>query len=259
MYDTAETGVRGAAHSLHYAAPFIAAVAVVAALYMHGELLSPYAAAALMLVALLLFGTTYTVAILHVMVRGYTPPFMEVLRWRLRDFDFLVFVALSFIFCGSLVAMVANFGVEMHNYAESLRSAQSPDDKYGYKDSMVLVVLFGSRVFATGFFILSVLLWSFFFRTVMRMPAYIDGYDLRASEALALTRHDKFRILAVSLLMNVGLSAAALSSWRDTDLWLRALLAGFAVWSFLHANLALSVAIYRKYTEGYRMNPLRPL
>lgn len=258
LYRTVAVAVWGAAHSLHYAAPFMAGIAAVAALYLRGGIVSPFVAALLAVAVLLALGMPYVIVVLHAMLRGEAPPFTRVLRWRRRDADFFVFVAASFVFGGILTALVANIGITLQEHAAILEQDATPGEKYGYGDGAVLVVLSGSRAFAAAFFLVSILLWVHFFRTAIRIPAYADGYDLRADEALTLTRHGRLLILSVSLFMNIGLSSAAfLSPWRDSELWLQALMAGFAAWSFLHANLALSVALYLKYTEGYRMRPLR--
>ena len=261
LYRAAAIAVHGAAHSFQYAAPFMAAASASAALsHWRDGWLSPLSAALLSLAVLTAFGVPYVGAVLHTMLRGETPPFRDVLRWRRGDFDFLMFVAAAFLFGGMLTALVAEIAATIHDYAEALASRPSPEEKYGYRSGIVLFALFGSRTFAAIFFICALLLWSYFFRTALRIPAYMDGYDLRSEEAMTLTRHYRLQILAASLLMNTGLSAAAASApWGVAEWWARAIMVGIAAWSFLHANLALSTAMYQKYTRGYKMRPLRKL
>lgn len=252
--------IYGAVHSFQYAAPFMAAAAAVAAVYRRADWLSQTESAALAFAVFLLFGPPYIAAALHIMLRGEAPPFMRVLRWRRRDLDFLVFMAGSFLFGGMLILFVADVGVSLSDYAE-LR--ESPEDKpqyaeYGYGEGATIVVVFGSRAFAAGFFLGALFLWGYFFRASVRIPAYMDGYDLSGGEAMDATRNHTLQIVAASLLINTGLSAAAVSApWGVAEWWLQAVMAGVSAWAFLHFNLALSAAMYQKYTEGYSMRRLR--
>lgn len=258
LHRTVLIAVNGAAHSFQYAAPFMTAVAAVAAVYWRGDLLPPFGAAILALVVLAAFGIPYIGAVLHTMLRGETPPFVQVLRWRLRDLDFLLFMAAAFLFGGLLIVLIADIGMNLYDYAALQEDNPTRGEKYGYGEGAALVLLFGSRTFAAVFFIAAILLWSYFSRSAMRIAAYMDGYDLSSDEAMVLTRHYKLQIMAVSLLVNTGLSIAVVSTpWGLWEWWLQAIMAGVAAWVFLHINLALSVAMYEKYAAGYQMRLLR--
>ncbi|MGI9297887.1 MAG: hypothetical protein ACR2QC_08320 [Gammaproteobacteria bacterium] len=264
LYQAVAVAVHGMAHSFRYAAPFMAAAAVAVTVYRRGDLLSPSGSTLLAAAVFFVFGPPYISAVLHIMLHGKPPPFMRVLRWQWRDLDFLLFMAGSFLFGGMLILFVADVGMSLGDYAALRESPETETEAkpqyagYGYGEGATIVVVFGSRAFAAGFFLAALWLWGYFFRAAVRIPAYMDGYDLRTGEAMTATRNHSLQIVAVSLLINVGLSVAAVSApWSAAEWWLQAVMAGVSAWAFLHFNLALSVAMYQEYTAGYSMRLLR--
>ena len=258
LYETFKNAITGAVYSLHYAAPFIATVSVLSALHLYGTVVLSWGAILSAAAVLMIVGTPFVIMVLHIMLRGETPPLLHAVRWGRRELDFLVFTASTFIFGGVIVIFVAHLGVMMHDYAEFLVADEKPHEKYGYGEGVTLVALSFSRGAAALFFLVAVFLWSHFTRTAIRIPAYVDGYDLSTAEARSLTQHGILRILAASLFINIGgVTAATFLPWQSFELWSRALLAGFAVWGFLHTNLALYTVLYHEYTEGYHMRNSR--
>ena len=94
-----------------------------------------------------------------------------------------------------------------------------------------------------------------FLRIFIKMPAYVDGFEVSSSEAMDLTAPYRRHILIMSTVLNaIFLTIVGLLPW-DALLWVRILMGGCVVWAGVHLNLAFAVAAYRQYTEGYQMRP----
>lgn len=213
------------------------------------------------LLGMLFFGTLYVTAVIGSMVRGQSNKFIEVLLWRRYHLDFLLFSASVFLFMGMLWVVISDIFLTMNEYAEIAQSRAvetGSHHSFGYAHGNALIAIFGSRTFAAGFFIAALLLWIYFFRIAIKIPAYIDGFNLSTPEAITLTRPVWSRIALVSLFINIGLSSiAVLAPWDAAQWWEKGMLAALTIWIFLHINLAMSVVMYQTYTEGYQMQLLR--
>ena len=208
--------------------------------------------------------TMYALASLRAMLQKEEPlPFLSAMRWRHGCGHFLAFLLPLFLVMAILIAVMGDVigslfsqirELEELGRQEAADERASPWQQYGYGQSNVLVLLLGSRLMAGVFAVASLFVWFYFFRTLMRIPAFADNYDLSSEESLLMTSNSKGAIMAASLLVNVSvLSAIGALPWAGVALWLRAFLEGASLGLLVHANLALSVALYEKYSGGYDM------
>lgn len=257
LYQTIVITVYSAGRSLALTTPL--AVFVAAVLYAHHHFGVPLEVWFALMVVLVGLVSMYLVAALRAMLHPESPPdFWDVVLFGRRHVDFLAFSAATFIVLGILIFVLIYIVTMLYGYLEVLAETAPPEGEvgaeYGYGEGGAALFLHGSQIFTVAFFIAAAVLWSIFFRIFIKMPAYIDGFEISSGEALDLTAHNRRHILVMSAVLNAAfLTVTGVLPWEELELWVRYLMVGCAVWGGLHLNLAFSVAAYRHYTEGYQM------
>ncbi|MGU9951982.1 MAG: hypothetical protein ACNYPH_06760 [Gammaproteobacteria bacterium WSBS_2016_MAG_OTU1] len=265
LYLTLYAAVYSIKHSFNYAAPFLVLAFAIAATYLYfPDAVSSYTW--LMLTAFLLpLLVLYILTTSHAMLHPEDPPvFWRVFQWRVQHWDFLIFVLVLLLVLSFLIVIIGDTVLLLIDYIWFLEGEDQESqinvqitEKYGYERSNILILLLGSRVLTAALFILAMLLWFYFFRSLIKIPAHVENYNLSSEEAMSLTRPEKWKIMAVSLFINIGLLILfSFMAWDELTLWIRALSAVGWLWLLLHVNLAFAVVLYQKYTEGYSMRRL---
>jgi hypothetical protein len=260
IFQTIYIAVYNAAKSFYYAVPTLLVFDVLAAAYFHVyESMPPIPLALGAFCIILFFGILYVFVSMRLMLDPHAPPlFMETLLWKRAHSDFLVFIGIFFLLLGVLIMIMADRAQVLSEFTQNLiyqRANAKIEEEHSVHQTGIIVVLFSSRVFV-GFFIIGmVALWIYAYRACIRIPAYADGWQLSTHEAMDLTKTKILEIIFCSLFINNGLLvfASVVLLWDIDELWLKAVTVGGVFWLFLHANMALSVAMYKRYTEGYQM------
>ena len=260
FYRTIAIGVYSAPDSARYAAPMLGFFFLAAAGISRFDLQSA-ATAALAALSLGLV-TPFLVATLRVMLHPEdSQRLLETLRWRASYVDFLVFGIFSLVLVGGLVFAVSGIAVAVTDYIEAAKALETqPTDQgvqqFGYGAAAVKVLLSGAQVMVGAAALLALVLWIYFFRILMCLPALADGFYLSSGEALEIAGHYRMTIFVVSVVLNAGL-LGFMSLWRMESPWLMSLAAAGCCWLFLHANMALATAMYQIFLQGYEMRKLR--
>ena len=262
LYQMSYVAFYGTRRSLMYALPLLLFIFTTCVIYLNFK--PPLLLALAVVGGFLFLGALYLIAVLTAMLRPQDAfRFIESLRWRRRHWDFLGFSAAAFLLLGVLIVILGDLAHTLHVYSLALESkptSAAAHDAYGYEQGGRLIFLFGSRLLAGVFLVATFILWIFFFRTGIKVPAYVEGYSLRSDEALDLTRLYRWQITAMSLLVNVPLLAALLAiipPWEGLAWWFKSLISCAVVWLFLHMNMSLLIGMYWTYTQGYSMQRLR--
>ena len=263
IFRTIVIAVRAVPHSFGFAAPVMILSAFFVGAYW--EFSPPPFMALLAVICALLFVPPYLSAALDVMLSPESPPtFKSAFSWHRHQIDFFVFTVGSLFFFGILIGALGDIARDLYQVSQELEAEVTAEeakghDKFGYTKGGTLIALFGSRLFAGVALLMAILAWNYFFRTAIKMPGHVDGYDINTEEAMSLTKHYSTQIMAVSLFINVGMLSFlfAVLPWGAAQWWMQALMFGVIIWLFVHINMAMLVAMYWQYTEGYNKRPLR--
>ena len=263
VFQTIVVAVRAVPHSFGFAAPVIILSAFFAGAYW--EFTPPPFVALLAVICSLVLVPPYLSAALDVMLSPESPPtFKSAFSWHRHQIDFFIFTVGSLLFLGILIGALGDIARDLHQVSQELEAEVAAEqvaehEKFGYTQGGTLIALFGSRLFAGAALLMAILAWNYFFRTAIKMPGHVDGYDINTEEAMSLTRHYSTQIMAVSLLINVGMLSFlfAVLPWGAAQWWMQAIMFGVIIWLFIHINMAMLVAMYWQYTEGYNKRPLR--
>lgn len=260
FYRTIVIGVHSAPDSARYALPmlvfFFGAAEGVSRFDLSLPVMVGLAALSLLLV------TPFLVATLQVMLDpGDSQRLLETLRWRAAYADFLVFGILIFVIMGGLIAAFSGITVAIFNYIETakalaVQTGEAGVQQFGYGGAGIKVLLSGARIMVGAAAMLALVIWVYFFRILMCLPALADGFYLSSGEALNIAGHYRMRIFIASVALNMCL-LGFVSLWRVEAPWLMALALAGGAWLFLHANLALATAMYEAFAKDCGLRKLR--
>lgn len=223
---------------------------------------------AVLLVLFILANTLYMhAATLHMLKKPDNINFFAAMRWRKKHTDFLLFVSGGLMVLAALALYFADIFSFMTDKAKELSLSETAAVPAIAVPAINSVLLFGSRFAAILFLFVTLTLWGYLCRIGIRMPAHADGRYLRLEEALSLTRGGTLKIIALSLLFIVAVSAiadavsalpalvladAAQPSPVAAQRYELALPAAYFVVMQLH--LAMWTAIYKATTVNYYMS-----
>lgn len=202
--------VRHFLHCLFYSAPAQAFLALALYLLFRGDsdLSHILAAVAAFLASNTLF--TYSAARQlfkhkpgHVLLEG-------IFRWRREHNDFFIFITLGIIVLSILsVYFIDAVDFLLENlYLLKEKQAESPG-RAGVAAGSYSALALGSRVSATALMIAVLLMWRYVCCIGIRIPAYIDGYYLRAEEAMDLTRASQLAMMLISFFCIISVTTFA--------------------------------------------------
>lgn len=264
LFHSVSHAVYAARDSFFYALP--AVLCLFAASWMWLEEINAF----IIFVALLaaaMASTQFLVATIRKMMAPHLfQPYRQAMRWTRASSDFFVFVALAFAAMGALAVFLLDFAVFLYEYSFTVsavrlrRMTAGELENSGIRASFALVI-FGSRILAAAALLLAVSLWSRLCRIGIQIPAHVEGYYLSAPEAIDVTRGRAWHLLALSLIINGGISAlggallTAMESSFDGEVphWASAAATGTGLWVVGLFNAGYWTAVYREHASGYVM------
>ena len=264
LFHSVSYAVYAARDSVFYALP--AALCLFAASWMWLEKAGvAFVIAALFAAAMA--STQFVVATIRKMINPHLfQTYRQAMRWTRASSDFFLFIALAFGAMGALTVFLLDFAVFLYEYSLKIssvrlhRMAAGELEASGLRTSFILVI-FGSRALAAAAMLLAVSLWSRLCRVGIQIPAHVEGYYLSAPEAVEVTRGRGWHLLALSLMINGGLSAlggglltAMENSFSgETPNWAAAAATAAGLWVVGLFNAGYWTAVYREHASGYVM------
>ena len=264
LYNSVSHAAYAARDSFLYALP--SAACVFAAAWLWREQANPILVGAALLAASL-GCTQFIVATIRKMINPHlNPTYREAMRWTRASSDFFLFIALAFGAMGALSLFLLDAAAALYEYSFQVsamrlrRMASGELEATGDRVSFILVI-FGSRTLAAAALILAAALWIRLCRIGIQIPAHVEGYYLSPQEALEVTRGCGWHLLALSLIINGGLSAVGgavvagmeRSFAGDVPAWAHAAVAAAGLWSLGLMNAGYWTACYREHASGYVM------
>ena len=264
LFSSVSLAVYNARDSFLYALP--AAACLFAAVWMRGEGAdAAWVCAALLAAAL--GCAQFVIATVRRMINAHlSPTYREAMRWTHASTDFFVFIFLGFAAMAALSLFLAGAAALLYEYSFTVSSAwmrRVAEDEYGafVIRTSFLLVIFGSRVLAAAALALAAAMWGRLCRVGIQIPAHVEGYYLSPREALDATRGRGWHLLALSLILNFGLSglAGALGAGMERSFageappWARGALAAAGLWAAGLLNAGYWTAAYREHASGHIM------
>ena len=262
LFHSVAYAVYAARDSFFYALPAAACLFAAAWLWLEG---AHPAFVAAPLVAASLACTQFIVATVRKMINPhFSPKYREAMRWTRASSDLYFFIALAFAAMGALSVFLLDAAVHLYEYSTKVSAARVRQlaegglEKAGLRTSFI-VVIFGSRTLALAALLTAVALWIRLCRIGIRIPAHVEGYYISPSEAMEITQGRGWHLLALSLIINGGISAlggALLTAVghsfdSETPNWASAATTAAGLWVVGLLNAGYWTAIYREIASGH--------
>ena len=265
LFHSVSHAVYAARDSFFYALP--AAACVFAAVWMWGAESVPGVFVALALFAAAAACTQFIIASIRKMTNPHlAQTYREAMRWTRASSDFFFFIALSFAAMGALSLFLLDASARLYEYSAHMssdwvRRLAEDGDKHAHLRSSFVLLIFGSRTLAVAALLVAIALWTRLCRIGIQIPAHVEGYYLSPAEALEVTRGRVWHLLALSLIINGGLSAAggavitAMESQFESEVppWADAAAAAGGLWLVGLLNAGYWTALYQELASGHVM------
>lgn len=210
--------------------------------------------------------TLYVYASCQHIVKGHHDVlFKNWFAWEKHHGDFLLFVGLGFTLLTLLTIFFLDFIQFLIALGERLERARDLSAASGLPQTDVgqlTILLFGSEIAAAVFVVISVFMWQFSCRVGLRIPAYTNGFYVRAEEALQLTGAHSKSIFLTSLFFIIGASSLikiCTNAFVGTDTTASLPIVVTAVITYFitsQLHIAMWVSIYRDLPPKYPLNPV---
>ena len=261
IFHTIQLAVRMAGFAAYYAPPLL--ILSTLAFFFNLHFLPPWHINFATIIGVMIFAAPYVAVTLQAMLHPYEAPpsFWRGVLLQPDHIDFMVFITCAFMLLGLVMLTMFDaalfFSETVGDLQEKNTAAQAAS--YSFQRSSILLLLFGSQAATIIAAVIAIMLWFYFFRSILRMPAHVNGYDISSEEAMDLTRHAKWKIFLSSWILNGAVAAGGLwlLPWKESPLWLQSIYAAAGVLVILHVNISFSVVLYQTITPGYTMRKRR--